>query len=187
MLTIALSLQPQQDASLDAAPTEPEATAESAPPAAEKAASQETLAVLTLPSSKYDAPAKPKKPIDNFPHRHYTTLHPVCNKLLALKWDNHQRDRLKTKLASSRSGLKEVPMFKMPANLKRIQLDKDRKLEIERHDVITQGRIKHILNTDMNRQSNSHDKPFIIRRQANATQMHKEKKIRLENEVPLYR
>jgi hypothetical protein len=136
--------------------------------------------VYTTP---YDKPARSNPVKDRFPHRHYVTLHPVCNKLLALKWDERQKDRHSNKIGSMNSQLKEVPMFKIPVNLKKIQFAKDRKSEIERNDLITKERIRHILKTDMNRQSCAHDKPFIMRKSDNINQLHKEKKIRSENEV----
>jgi hypothetical protein len=64
---------------------------------------------------------------DPFPYRHYPSIHPVSNKLLAMKWALKERTKLKKKLAS----VKPTVDFTPPKPYKHLQ-NKSKKFEMER-------------------------------------------------------
>jgi hypothetical protein len=64
-------------------------------------------------------------PATRFPYRHYQTLHPCSNKILALKWDQTRRKQHLAKLSKVKSSLDNQQNQKFLLNkLKKIQLEK---------------------------------------------------------------
>ncbi|KAJ1560217.1 hypothetical protein HK096_009580, partial [Nowakowskiella sp. JEL0078] len=49
--------------------------------------------------------AKSVRDKDHWSHRHYFTLLPTCNKLLAARWEDHARNLHLQKLKSAKSGI----------------------------------------------------------------------------------
>lgn len=132
----------------------------------------------------YDKPSRPARAHDAFPHRHYTSLHPVCNKLLAMKWDIHQRDQHANKILSMKSQLYSKETHKIPKNLKKIQLDKDRQRDIQRQNRIAEERIKYLLKSHgPTGKGMEHNRPIIMRKHINAVQIQSNERIRRENQV----
>ena len=58
-----------------------------------------SAAAATTPEHNTNSPAA-TKPKDPFPYRHFTSLHPCANRLLAMKWDRDDRKKHLKKLAA---------------------------------------------------------------------------------------
>ncbi|KAJ3082150.1 hypothetical protein HDU99_003524 [Rhizoclosmatium hyalinum] len=71
--------------------------------------------------------------------KHYHTLYPVANKLLAKKWDDISREKHLKKLANIKKSVDDRPPPKyihLKANLKRVQMEQERQVAIRRNNRI---------------------------------------------------
>jgi hypothetical protein len=77
--------------------------------------------------------------------RHYTTLHPVSNKILAMKWDKTTHTNHIDKVASMRPGIDNSSPknhLHLQKKLKKLQLEKERLAEIRRNNEILHERVQ---------------------------------------------
>ncbi|KAJ3023262.1 UNVERIFIED_CONTAM: hypothetical protein HDU68_008706 [Siphonaria sp. JEL0065] len=71
--------------------------------------------------------------------KHYHTLYPVANKLLAKKWDDISREKHLKKLANIKKSVDDRPPPKyihLRTNLKRVQMEQERQILIRRNNKI---------------------------------------------------
>ncbi|KAI8893758.1 KIAA1430-like protein-domain-containing protein [Globomyces pollinis-pini] len=91
----------------------------------------------------------PKQPIpDPYPYRHYRPFHPCSNRLLAMKWDQTNRDQHLKALAMARSTVDNgtpKPYLHLQYKLKKHQIEYDRQCEIHRNNKILLDRMSHIM------------------------------------------
>ncbi|KAJ3333293.1 Ubiquitin-protein ligase, partial [Blyttiomyces sp. JEL0837] len=98
-------------------------------------------------------PSKVKAPPveDPFAWRHYHTFHPVCNKLLAKRWDELSRNKHLNKLSKAKKGVCDDPpprYFHLERNLKKAQMEKERQSEIQRDNLILVEKMAHIMRVE---------------------------------------
>ncbi|TPX51683.1 hypothetical protein SeLEV6574_g00151 [Synchytrium endobioticum] len=110
-----------------------------------------------------DPPPPPKRDDDAFAHRHYQSLYPTCNRLLASKWDHAQRQRHLDKLKMVKPAIDNHPPRKW-AHLdvktgKKLQIQNDRLAEIERSNRQLLEKMAHIMkvSTGISRNENAHE------------------------------
>ncbi|KAJ1548016.1 hypothetical protein HK096_007097 [Nowakowskiella sp. JEL0078] len=81
-------------------------------------------------------------------HRHYKTFHPVCNKLLAKKWDKADRKLHLEKLAKAKPTVDNTPPrvhMHLQLKLKKLQVEEDRISQIERENYNLLEKMNHIM------------------------------------------
>ncbi|KAJ3130272.1 hypothetical protein HK098_004319 [Nowakowskiella sp. JEL0407] len=93
-------------------------------------------------------PKNRQKPPNPSAHRHYNTFHPVCNKLLAKKWDKADRKLHLEKLARIRprvdNSLPKVHLH-LQLKLKKLRIEEDRISQIERENNVLLHKMNHIM------------------------------------------
>ncbi|KAJ3122849.1 hypothetical protein HK098_002425 [Nowakowskiella sp. JEL0407] len=100
------------------------------------------------PPTPKPQPKNRQKPPNPSAHRHYNTFHPVCNKLLAKKWDKADRKLHLEKLAKIRprvdNSLPKVHLH-LQLKLKKLRIEEDRISQIERENNILLHKMNHIM------------------------------------------
>ena len=99
-------------------------------------ASKEPLKPAVDPLEKVDPPGeecndepdapKKKKEVDPYAYRHYTTYHPCCNKLMAMKWDQTLRRQHLKKLSAVKPTIDNSapkPYMHLQVKLKKLQME----------------------------------------------------------------
>ncbi|KAJ1549229.1 hypothetical protein HK405_007497 [Cladochytrium tenue] len=81
-----------------------------------------------------------------FEHRHFTALHPSCNKLLAKRWEEHCRELHARRLRQARPTVdnarpRAYPHLEM--RLKQMQIEEERLDDIERTNSVLLNRVTH--------------------------------------------
>lgn len=130
----------------------------------------------------------PRRPFfDPYPHRHYVSLYPVCNKLLALKWDQRQKGRLQSKIRTmkySKFSFQDSLHIRHQLNAKKKMLEENRKREIQRTNEILVQRMVHILKQHKGGNHRRNGERFIMRKNYRTPlKIQMENRIRKENEV----
>ncbi|KAJ3414817.1 putative ATP-dependent RNA helicase dhr2, partial [Chytridiales sp. JEL 0842] len=81
---------------------------------------------------------------DPYAYRHYNPLNPTCNKILAKRWEEHSRELHYRRLKQARPSIDTSPPKVYPhleMRLKRMQVEEERLLDIERKNHILLDRI----------------------------------------------
>lgn len=138
--------------------------------------------------------SKPKKPQSEgiFAWRHYHTLYPVCNKLLAKRWDQLSRANHKARMERVAKSIDDAPPVKylhLMRNAKKKQMQTERQADIVRTNQILVDKMAYITKTEtMNatikhftkRMELAHERHEVARRRVN-------KRIQDENQAILHR
>jgi hypothetical protein len=97
---------------------------------------------------------KSEEMIDLFPHRHYPSIYPCCNRLLEMRWDTILRKKHLMKLAAVKATVDfkpPKPYKHLQTNFKKIQMQQgilmltDRQREINRNNKILLERMSNIM------------------------------------------
>ncbi|TPX34803.1 hypothetical protein SmJEL517_g02640 [Synchytrium microbalum] len=139
-------------------------------------------------------PIKHEEPADPLAYRHYHSLYPTCNRLLASKWDGARRKRHLDKLATMAPAIDNQPPRKWGhlevKTGKKLQIYNDRLAEIERSNRQLLEKMSHIMkvSTGISRNENiyearagfAHDRHYYRR-------MRELEKLNMENQKILRR
>ena len=188
--------QPEQQAPVQQAPPNETIQVETQPEKQTKAAApkeiqtqilqEKQVSELVIPNFEATNEAKNKKKVvsvpDPYPHRHYFTIHPVANKLMAHKWDIHQREAHLKKLATMKSGgAATAPLTLNHFNKqKKVSQEQERQKEISRINKNLLLKMNFIHNTPSG--ISQREKVLKIPH-SNIDQIRRDNKIKNENEA----
>ncbi|KAJ8325607.1 hypothetical protein QVD99_002129 [Batrachochytrium dendrobatidis] len=138
-----------------------------------------------------------KKNSGAFLYRHYTTFYPCANRLLAMKWDQTQRQQHLKKLSAVKPTIDNSPPklhMHLQLKLKKVQMEEDRLMQIKRNNRILLEKMTHIMEMEAKDPSihNDHDythslsASFRARQMAKIAEENKAMLMRLETKQPHY-